>query len=70
MPTHKLGKVRRLIKEGKAKIVKHNPFTIQLLYATSAYVQPIELDMDAGYQHIGLSIKSEKREYVSEQYDL
>lgn len=33
MPTFRLGKVRRLLKDGKAKIVKHHPFTIQLLFA-------------------------------------
>ena len=32
MPTHKLGKVRHLLKEGRAKIVKRNPFTIKLNY--------------------------------------
>lgn len=32
MPTFRLSKVRRLLKDGKAKIVKHHPFTIQLLY--------------------------------------
>ena len=35
MPTFRLGKVRRLLKDGKAKIVKHHPFTIQLLYKSS-----------------------------------
>ena len=30
MPTFRLGKVRHLLKDGKAKIVKHHPFTIQL----------------------------------------
>lgn len=70
MPTSKLGKVRHLLKAGKAKIVKHNPFTIQLLYNTPSYTQPIELCIDTGYQHIGVSMKSEKHEYVSEQYDL
>lgn len=37
MPTIRLGKVRHLLKDGKAKIVKHHPFTIQLLYQ-----QPVE----------------------------
>ena len=32
MPTHKLGKVRHLLKDGKAKVVKRSPFTIQLNY--------------------------------------
>ena len=27
MPTIRLGKVRRLLKDGKAKIIKHHPFT-------------------------------------------
>lgn len=69
MPTSRRGKVRHLLKDGKAKIVKHSPFTIQLLYKTTAYTQPVELCMDAGYEHIGVSAKSESKEYVSVQYD-
>ena len=33
MPTIRLGRVRHLLKDGKAKIIKHHPFTIQLLFA-------------------------------------
>ena len=40
MPTFRLGKVRRLLKDGKAKIVKHHPFTIQLLYDSKTNTQP------------------------------
>ena len=36
MPTIRLGKVRHLLKDGKAKIIKHHPFTIQLLYDSKA----------------------------------
>lgn len=43
MPTFRLGKVRRLLKDGKAKIVKHHPFTIQLLYDSKTNTQPIEI---------------------------
>ena len=32
MPTERFGKVRRLLKEGKAKVVRREPFTIRLLY--------------------------------------
>lgn len=32
MPTQRHGKVRRLLKAGKAKVIKRCPFTIQLLY--------------------------------------
>jgi hypothetical protein len=35
MPTERHGKVRRLLKQGLAKVVKREPFTIQLLYDTT-----------------------------------
>ena len=38
MPTERHGKVRRLLKIGKAKVIKRCPFTIQLLYATTDFV--------------------------------
>ena len=69
MPTFRLGKVRRLLKDGKAKIVKHHPFTIQLLYDSKTNTQPIEICEDVGYNYIGISAKSKSREYVSTQYD-
>ncbi|WP_416347424.1 RRXRR domain-containing protein [Allobaculum sp. JKK-2023] len=37
MPTERHGKVRRLLKERKAKLVKKTPFTIQLLYDSTRY---------------------------------
>ena len=70
MPTTNIRKVRKLLKAGLAKIVKHHPFTIQLLYETGNATQPIELTEDTGYQYIGVSIKSEKHEYVSAEYEL
>ena len=69
MPTFRLGKVRHLLKDGKAKIVKHHPFTIQLLYDSKANTQPIEICEDVGYNYIGISVKSESHEYVSAQYN-
>lgn len=68
MPTFRLGKVRRLLKDGKAKI-KHHPFTIQLLYDSKTNTQPIEICEDVGYNYIGISAKSKSHEYVSAQYD-
>jgi hypothetical protein len=67
MPTIRLGKVRHLLKDGKAKIVKHHPFTIQLLYDSETNTQPIEICEDVGYNYIGISVKSESHEYVSIQ---
>ena len=37
MPTERHGKVRRLLKEKKARVVKKTPFTIQLLYDSTRY---------------------------------
>ncbi len=43
MPTERHGKVKLLLESGKAKVVKRTPFTIQLLYETREYVQPVTL---------------------------
>lgn len=55
MPSIRCGKVRRLLNQGKAKVVKRCPFTIQLLYDTEKITQPITLGIDAGSKTIGLS---------------
>ena len=55
MPTERFGKVRRMLRSGKAKVIKRCPFTIQLLYKTTNNVQPVSLGIDAGSRHIGLS---------------
>ena len=55
MPTHRCGKVRKLLKEGKAIVTKRCPFTIQLLYETGTEMQPVSLGVDAGSKHIGIS---------------
>ena len=65
MPTTRLGRVRHLLKEGKAHIVGRKPFTIRLDYESTAYTQEIELCVDTGAQHIGVSVKSESKEYDS-----
>ncbi len=70
MPTTRLGHVRHLLKEKKAHIVGRKPFTIQLDYESTAYTQDIELCVDTGAQHIGVSVKSESKEYDSIQFDL
>ena len=62
MPTHKLGKVRHLLKDGNAEIVKYSPFTIQLKYECKNHIQPVTLGVDAGSKHIGLSASTEKKE--------
>ena len=55
MPTENHAKVRILLTNKKAKVVKRCPFTIQLLYSSTNYTQEITLGVDSGSQHIGLS---------------
>ena len=55
MPTGNYAKVRILLKNKKAKIIKRCPFTIQLAYDITNYTQDITLGVDAGSKHIGLS---------------
>ena len=63
MPTKNHAKVRVLLKNGKAKVIRRCPFTIQLLYESTAYTQNISLGVDAGSKHIGLSATDETRVY-------
>ena len=55
MPTDRHGKVRRLLKSNKAKVVRKCPFTIQLLYESTNHTQEITLGVDSGSKHIGIS---------------
>lgn len=59
MPCHPR-KARLLLKEGKAKVAKMVPFTIQLLYGSSGYTQEVSLGIDAGTRHIGVSATTEQ----------
>ena len=55
MPTKRYGKIRRLLKNKQARVLKRCPFTVQLLYETKNVTQPISLGVDAGSKYIGLS---------------
>ena len=67
MPTFNIKKVRKLLKSGKAEIFCYHPFTIKLLYADELDIQPVEICLDTGDKHIGVSVKSEKHEFVHAQ---
>ena len=58
-------KARILLKEDKAKVIKRTPFTIQLKYATGETKQEITLGVDSGYENIGISAITEKKELYS-----
>ena len=68
MPTRRFGKVRRMLRDGLAKVVRRDIFTIQLLYEPKTHVvDELTLGCDTGYTHIGLSASSSRKEYFAEE---
>lgn len=56
MPTIRYGKVRRMLRDGLAKVVNTKPFTIQLCYEPeTTEVQWVLVGQDPGRTNIGLS---------------
>jgi len=54
MPTSRFGKVRRLLRDKKAKVIRSCPFTIKLLYEPkTSVVQEVVLGQDTGSKHVG-----------------
>ena len=70
MPTNRYGKVRHLLKDGKAKIINCCPFTIQLLYRSTNYTQPINLGVDSGSKHIGISATTKDKVFYEADVEL
>lgn len=64
MPTNKHGKVKHLLKDGKAKVVRRCPFTIKLLYETSNYTQHLTLGVDTGSGTIGAAVSDDSGNIV------
>ena len=61
MPTENHGKVRILLKQKKAKVIKRCPFTIQLLYNSTNYTQKVTLGVDSGSKHVGISVTTKDK---------
>lgn len=62
MPTKRHGKVRRLLRDKKAKVVRREPFTIKLLYKLETdTVQDCTLGIDTGVKHIGAAVLSKEQ---------
>ena len=71
MPTERYGKIRHMIEDERARVVKRTPFTIQLTYDPETHcVQDITLGVDAGSKHVGLSATTEKKELFSAEMTL
>ena len=71
MPTSRFGRVRRLLKEGKAKVVRREPFTIKLLYEPETdVVQECYCGVDTGSKHIGMAVVGNDRVLYQSQTEL
>ena len=66
----KSSKARRLLKSNKAKVIRTEPFTIQLLYESSGYKEDITLGIDAGSKHIGVSATTKDKELYAADVEL
>lgn len=66
----KEAKARKLLKQNKAKIVKKEPFVIQLLFECENQIQDITLGVDAGSKHIGLSATTKEKELYAADVEL
>lgn len=64
MPTDRHGKVKHLLKSGKAKVVKRCPFTIRLLYKSTNYTQNLTLGVDTGSGTIGTAVSKDNGDIV------
>lgn len=63
-------KARKLLKLGKARIFRYNPFTIQLLYATGETAQPCNVGIDTGAKMIGVAITSGDEVFLKGEIEL
>jgi 5-methylcytosine-specific restriction endonuclease McrA len=71
MPTGRFGKVRRLLKEGKAKVVRREPFTIRLLYEPETdVVQECYCGVDTGSKHVGVAVVGNDKVLYQSQTEL
>ena len=66
----KEAKARKLLRDGKAKVIKRTPFTIQLNWDCENNVQPVTLGVDTGYKNVGLSAVTDKEELFASEVKL
>ena len=59
MPTTRYGKVRRLLRDKKAKVIRREPLTIKLLFETKTeVVEDCTLGVDTGSKYIGVAVEA------------
>ena len=63
-------KARLLLKQKKAKIVSYKPFTIQLIYGSSGYKQPINVGIDLGAKHTGIAVTTNDKVFAKGEVEV
>lgn len=66
----KEAKARHLLRDGKAIVVRKEPFTIRLLFEVDNATQEVALGIDAGSKHIGVSATTDKKELYAADVEL
>ena len=64
MPTSRHGKVKHLLKNGKAKVVRRCPFTIKLMYDGTTHTQNLTLVVDTGSGTLGTAVSDDNGNIV------
>ena len=70
MPTERTAWVAYALKHGEAKVVRREPFTIQLLRDSTHYLQEVTLGVDVGSRHIGLCAATKSEKLYTSQVEL
>ena len=52
-------KARKLLRDGKAKVIRKEPFTIKLLWDCIEFVQELTVAIDSGSKYIGSAVRDE-----------
>lgn len=63
-------KARKLLRARRATVVRHKPFTIQIVFECENKVQDVVLGIDPGYENMGLSARTETKELFSANVQL
>ena len=66
----KPSKARKLLRDGKAKVIEYKPFTILLLYATGETAQETNVGVDLGAKNIGVAVLSQNNVIAKGEIEL
>ena len=66
----KAAKARKLLRDGRAEVVSRTPFVVRLLWDCEEGTQSVTLGVDSGYNQVGLSVVTDKKEVYASKVNL